>query len=207
MSRRSGHLIGVNPSSSSSAASGIWGIRDVTARVRGAAWPSPTPPVSFVAIPSMTSLTSPSGTVTLVSNNPQSVADAWKLFDGVAPTTTGDNIGFYRFSYNNPQRYLAYQFAGTTKSNIGGYYLRQGINSSGGAEGQALHWYFQGSDDGGATWTTLDTRTVDYTNNGWSAGEARNYYLAAAANYNAYRWLFDDANDSAWQWCAAGLLQ
>lgn len=142
----------------------------------------------FVAIPTMTSNTTPSGTASASStlyNGSEANMQPYGPFDGDPvnfPVWYSSNPGY---GYNFPH-WIQYDFGGTP-SLIGGYTIRPYYVSY---DARPSAWTFSGSNDG-VTFTTLDTRSevpaydVDTT-----------YNLSSPVAYSVYRWTFTAGNST-----------
>ena len=146
---------------------------------------SVTPGDVFRAIPTMTSLTSPSGEVSGVNNiESPTFQPRWMAFDGDSSTWAQ----FQRAGFNNPARTLQYAFPEGQKSRATGYMLRVAFPGYGEPPNQ---WKFFGSDNL-TDWTLLDSRSGQSFSSG---SPSSNFTLASPANYTAYRWVFQDVSD------------
>ncbi len=146
---------------------------------------SVTPGDVFRAIPTMTSLTSPSGEVSGVNNiESPTFQPRWMAFDGDSSTWAQ----FQRAGSNNPARTLQYAFPEGQKSRTTGYMLRVAFPGYGESPTQ---WKFFGSDNL-TDWTLLDSRSGQSFSSG---SPSSNFTLASPANYTAYRWVFQDVSD------------
>ncbi len=129
-----------------------------------------TPASTGDAIPDMTSLTAPSGTVT----SDTSAASAWQIFDrnkDTFPDFASDEAGT-----------VTYQFPGSATKVVDAYWL-QSYRSNSGADATPSEWELQGSNDG-STWVTLDKRSEE---TGWSGSETRFYEFENTTAYEYYR--------------------
>jgi hypothetical protein len=149
---------------------------------------SVTPGDVFRAIPTMTSLTAPSGVVSGESNISESGSvdvELWRAFDGNASTAAQ----FQRGSGNSPSRMLQYAFPAGQKSRITGYSI---TTPQPGYVEYLSQWLVYGSDDLSA-WTEIDSRSGV---SGWSNQQAKAFTLSQPANYRAYRWVFQTSTDN-----------
>lgn len=140
----------------------------------------------YRAIPTMTSASAPSGTVTVAGKGS---GDDWAAFDG----NDGTYIRLSRQGYNDPVRSIVYSFPSGQKSRISGYTIKpNAMNGAGNPNYQApAQWVFYASDDG-TTWTQIETRTGQASDTGgsWTADETKTYTLSSPVNYRAYKWAF-----------------
>ncbi len=121
------------------------------------------------AIPVMTGLSAPSGTVT--SSN--SFSNAWRAFDGSNATYHWDASG----SWNSG--YLAYEF--TSSTIIGGYGFKPREVDSNDLPGAPTSWTFCGWN--GSGWDVLDAQSsVTFTVN----TQFKSYTIASPASYTRY---------------------
>lgn len=129
------------------------------------------------AIPTMTSNTLPSGTVT--SRDAPSSAEAWRVFDST-------NIGV---QFGPPDGWIAYAFASGSKVADAYYLSADGPNP----DMMIASWQVQGYD--GITWITLDSRNNE---RGWTANERRYYEFVNTTAFQAYRliWTSTNADDT-----------
>lgn len=118
-------------------------------------------------IPTMTSYTAPSGTVTTGddSNNV-----AWKAFDKVVGSdywqTTGFGSAWVAYDWGSPKVITKYVLTADDT-----YYASRSPNA----------WTFQGWN--GSTWVTLDTRSGIT----WSISESKTFTFTNTTGYNKYR--------------------
>jgi hypothetical protein len=139
----------------------------------------------FRAIPTMTSLTSPSGVVS-GENNIEGAASQplWQAFDGNSSTPAQ----FQRSGFNTPSRMIQYAFPAGQKSNITGYSITQ---PQPGYTEYFSQWLMYGSDDL-STWTEIDSRSGI---TGWTSQQAKQFTLSQQRNFRAYRWVFQPSAD------------
>jgi hypothetical protein len=131
----------------------------------------------YIAIPQMTSATSPSGQSS-ASAILETGLDAWRAFD----KTTVSEASFYASASGAPQ-WLQYDFI-TGQSTINGYSLSNRTASPWYSSQAPVAWTFAGSNDG-ISFVTLDTRSgVTWA----SGGLTKTYTLSAPASYRIYRW-------------------
>jgi hypothetical protein len=150
---------------------------------------SVTPGDVFRAIPTMTSLTEPSGEVSGQSNISESGSvglELWRAFDGSASTVAQ----LQRGSSNTPSRMIQYAFPSGQKSRISGYSI---TTPQPGFVEYFDQWIVYGSDDL-STWTEIDSRSGLTT--GWTSQQARQFNLSQPANFRAYRWVFQATTDN-----------
>jgi hypothetical protein len=138
----------------------------------------------FRAIPTMTDYTSPSGEVSGEGNQNPIYSLFWQAFDNNASTSSQ----FIRAGFNTPKRMIQYAFPEGQKSYIGGYSLAL-LQSTDSFD----EWKMYGSDDL-SSWTEIDSRSGI---TGWNNPQARQFTLAASANYRAYRWVFQHTTDNS----------
>lgn len=160
-----------------------------------------TPGDIFRPIPTMTSNTQPSGTVSGETNN-GSNADLWKVFDGDNATY----VSFSRAPSNTPLRSVRYAFPDIVKSRISGYSIKPGFYGTPNYFNYAApnDWRLYASDDG-ETWTLIDTRTSQNLQaggaGGWMDDSVKSFTLAAPVNYRMYKLEIgqrDLENDMVW---------
>jgi len=121
------------------------------------------------AIPVMTGLTTPSGTVTSSNSN----STAWQTFDSSNSSYHWDASGSWASGY------LAYEF--TSAKVIGGYGLKPRQVDSNDLPGAPTSWTFCGWN--GSGWDVLDTRSgVSFSSN----TEFKSYTIASPASYTRY---------------------
>ncbi|MEK4006316.1 discoidin domain-containing protein [Paenibacillus sp. FSL H3-0333] len=123
-----------------------------------------------VAIPIMTSNTTPSGRVT-TNITPLDTTSPYQAFDGKTNT-------YFHTNVNVKTGWLAYEFP--SKEIIQKYSLE---SQSGFSSRAPKNWTFEGSNDGGSTWTVLDTQI-----NQTFANNIKNYYsINNETRYKIYR--------------------
>jgi hypothetical protein len=147
-----------------------------------------TPGDVFRSIPTMTSLTSPSGEVSGQSNISESGSvglELWRAFDGSASTAAQ----LQRGSSNTPSRMIQYAFPSGQKSRISGYSI---TTPQPGFVEYFDQWIVYGSDDL-STWTEIDSRSGI---GGWSNQQAKQFTLSQTRNFRAYRWVFQNTTDN-----------
>jgi hypothetical protein len=93
------------------------------------------------------------------------------------------NRGTKWLGWTNAPTWIAYDFQGENAYVISKYCMTSGNDA---AERDPLDWTLQGSNDGGATWTTVDTRTNE-TNPFTARQMTMNYDVATPGLYKAYR--------------------
>jgi hypothetical protein len=143
----------------------------------------------FRAIPTMTSLTSPSGVVSGESNisaGSDTGNELWRAFDGNSSTAAQ----FQRGPSNSPSRMIQYAFPDGQKSNITGYSI---TTPQPGFVDYFSQWLMYGSDDL-STWTEIDSRSGI---SGWSNQQAKTFTLSQQRNFRAYRWVFQTSADNS----------
>jgi hypothetical protein len=143
----------------------------------------------FRAIPTMTSLTSPSGEVSGVSNisaGSDTGNELWRAFDGSSSTAAQLQRGLG----NSPSRMIQYAFPAGQKSNISGYSI---TTPQPGFVEYFSQWLVYGSDDL-STWTEIDSRSGIGS---WTSQQAKQFTLAQTQNYRAYRWVFQTTADQS----------
>jgi hypothetical protein len=150
---------------------------------------SVTPGDVFRAIPTMTSLTEPSGTVSGESNISESGSvgnELWRAFDGNSSTAAQ----FQRGPGNSPSRMIQYAFPDGQKSKINGYSI---TTPQPGYVDYFSQWIVYGSDDL-STWTEIDSRSGV---SGWTSQQAKTFTLSQTRNFRAYRWVFQSTTDNS----------
>jgi hypothetical protein len=110
--------------------------------------------------PPMTSNSAPSGTV---ASFEAGIFDAFRVFD-----KNGSSAVEFEFPYG----WVSYQLASGTAV-VDAYYVSIDGDNYATAKSPAS-WVVEGSNDGGASWTAIDTRTAE---TGWVGGETRFYYF------------------------------
>lgn len=131
-------------------------------------------------IPIMTNNTTPSGEV--VSSDAS--ADAYRAVDG------SKNLSFTLGSANNG--WISYEIASSGTKVADAYWLSADDNSAN-IDQMIIAWTVEGSNDGGSTWTVLDTQEGE---TGWVAGETRFYQFKNTTAYNMYRLNWNGTNGS-----------
>ncbi|NBW16821.1 MAG: hypothetical protein EBR82_53475, partial [Caulobacteraceae bacterium] len=139
---------------------------------------------TFLAIPTMTSATSPSGTAS-ASAILGSGLEAWHAFNKATVTADDD---FYASANPASGNWVQYDFGAGVTSGIGGYTITSrtsyAYGNSASAQSQApTAWTLSGSNDG-TTFTTIDTRTGQ----SFTEGQTRTFTLSSSAEYRYYRW-------------------
>jgi hypothetical protein len=150
---------------------------------------SVTPGDVFRAIPTMTSLTSPSGQVSGESNISESGSvgnELWRAFDGNSSTAAQ----FQRGPGNSPSRMIQYAFPDGQKSNVNGYSI---TTPQPGYIEYFSQWLVYGSDDL-STWTEIDSRSGIGS---WTSQQAKTFALSQTRNFRAYRWVFQTSVDNS----------
>jgi hypothetical protein len=160
------------------------GMTGATITVPTAAFPDAGPPVSFVAIPLMTSATAPSGTAS-ASAILGAGLDAWRAFD---KATVPNDSTFYGSPSPATNSWIQYDFGDGSASGIGGYTITSRNLSGYGDSSSNLSqvpsaWTLSGSSDG-TTYTVIDTRTGE----SFTPGQTRTFTLSSPAAYRVYRW-------------------
>jgi hypothetical protein len=123
-------------------------------------------------VPTMTSASAPSGTVT---TNDETNGAAWKVFSDANEDGSSWNTAVV--AANPTSKWVAYEF--TAAKIIEQYTVK--VSASFAARGPKS-WKFQGWN--GAAYVDLDTRTAVAA---WSAGERRAYDVVNATAYSKYR--------------------
>lgn len=127
-------------------------------------------------VPAMTSNTAPSGFVATASSSYGVGYEAFRAFDGIKSginawiTSSGVYTGWLRIDLPVSKGVTSYSITG--RADIGS---------------DPSDFTLEGSNDGGATWTVLDTRSGEIN---WPVGSTRSYELDAsqlAATYNSIR--------------------
>lgn len=128
-------------------------------------------------VPTMTSNTTPSGTVT--SRDTPDISSAFAIFDG---TNNGVKFG-------PTDGWVAYAFASGSRIADAYFLSADGPNSN----QMIASWQVQGFD--GSVWVTLDSRNNE---RGWSANERRYYEFINVAAFQAYRiqWTSSNGDDT-----------
>jgi hypothetical protein len=139
----------------------------------------------FRAIPTMTSLTSPSGVVSGEGNQDPSYSLLWQAFDG----NSGSYAQLTRAGSNTPSRMIQYAFPAGQKSLISGYSLTPFLNFG----DPFSQWVMYGSDDL-STWTEIDSRSGI---SGWQNQQPTLFILSQQRNFRAYRWVFQTTTDNS----------
>lgn len=134
-------------------------------------------------LPTMTSNTAPSGFAS-ASSVYGTTDDAWKAFDKTS-TTTGTQWS----TANTSSGWLSFRF--TEKKVIKKYSLRGSYNT---VSASPKSWTFEGSNDGGANWTVLDTQT-NITN--WLVSQIRSFEILNTTDYLEYRINVTENNGSS----------
>ncbi len=135
--------------------------------------------VTFVAIPLMTSATTPSGTASASAILSPGL-DAFRAFDKV--TVTSD-ASFYAAPSPSDGQWIQYDFGPGVLSRANGYQITSRYDPTYGSAQQPTSWTLGGSNDG-STFTTIDTRTSQT----FGFAVTNSYTLSAAATYRYWRW-------------------
>lgn len=128
---------------------------------------------SIALVPVMSSNTTPSPYVVDQSSAYTSAWLGWKAF--VAPSLDDNN----RWSANAVPQWLSIKLPAKTK--IAKYTMQARPAVVNG--GNPVDWTLQGSNDNGATWTTVDTQTGI----SWANGEQKTFTLTTIAEFQTYR--------------------
>jgi hypothetical protein len=139
-------------------------------------------PASHGALtPTMTGLTSPSGTVDSTGDD----ADAWQVFDRDESTRV--------IWETTPAGFVSYQLASGTA--IVNHYYLTAVDDSGSVPRTPTSWVIEGSTDG-STWVVLHTVTGE---TGWVAGETRFFRFnnSTAYGHHRFRWKSIDGAGSS----------
>lgn len=131
-------------------------------------------------IPTMTSNTAPSGVASTSSLD--TTNDAWCAFDKSTSTH------WISASGSKTNQWLSYQF--TTPKIIAKYTLSNNHNITAAPK----DWTFEGSNDGGATWTVLDTQSNVI---GWVLNEKRVFTFNNQSSFLLYRIFMKTNNGQA----------
>jgi hypothetical protein len=127
-----------------------------------------TTPQATVATPVMTSNTAPSGIVT-ASSTYNATYDAFHAFDqgaGTWNTSSGTTTGWIAYEFTSAKRILRYSL------------------KAGNAVSAPSAWTFDGSNDGGTTWTALHSQS-GITN--WTNGMIKTFDITNNTAYKKYR--------------------
>jgi hypothetical protein len=148
------------------------------------AFPDTITPGTFVAIPLMTSATSPSGTAS-ASAILGAGLDAFRAFDKATVPNDGT---FYASPSPATNSWIQYDFGAGLASGIGGYTITSRNLSNYGDSSSGLSqvpsaWTLSGSSDG-TTFAVIDTRTGE----SFTQGQTRTFTLSAPAAYRVFRW-------------------
>lgn len=133
-------------------------------------------------IPTMTSETDPSGTVTKLTQYSGTYA-AWKVFDD-------DNATAWLSSYGAPQ-WIGYQFP--EAKTVTCYTLTSRASAT---YAPPKTWTLKGSNDG-TDWTTLDTQT-DVTDWASSGGVKKTFEISNTTAYAYYQLAVSEGNDAGY---------
>ena len=126
------------------------------------------------------------GTATASTDNAPNGEGAAQAFDGNLGTKWLTN------TTDRPQTYLQYDYAGTNAYVVSSYSVTSANDAP---ERDPSAWHLLGSNDGGATWTTLDTQSgIAFT----GRGQTQTFTVASDGAYQLYRFQVDAvANASA----------
>jgi hypothetical protein len=135
-------------------------------------------------VPTMTSNTTPSGTVA-ASGSYSSSYPGWHVFDGTSATSTAD---IWLSELNVAPAWVSYEFASGTAT-----VMRYGIRYTNGSltTRAPRDWELQGWT--GSSWATLDSQSGQ---TGWTTGEWRRFDVSSPAPYSRYRLYITADNDS-----------
>jgi hypothetical protein len=160
--------------------------------------------VTFVAIPEMTSNTSPSGSVLTfgrIDNGylEDGSAAAWFWFSrknngGALPDLAEQPV----LSVNNG---IGYQFA-SGQSLISGFEIAQSARVS---THYAASFVFAGSNDG-SNWTTISTHS-GYNAGFWQPAVVKTFSVSPSVAYSRYRWTITSAPNEYVEWSKVQLRQ
>jgi hypothetical protein len=125
--------------------------------------------------PIMTSNTTPSGIASSSSTPSNGTGQPCMAFDH------SDSSGNWTTALNDVTGWLAYDFQ--VNKTIGAYAMSC-FTSTGSETAMPKDWTFEGSNDGGISWTVLDTQ-INQT--GWTAGKRNLYSISNQVSYSKYR--------------------
>jgi hypothetical protein len=130
-------------------------------------------------VPAMTSDTTPSGVVTISSQQDGSLP-GWEVFDHGLSTGTGEN-GWHSANAGFPA-WISYQFPAAHKIELYSFRSRFNANGAGGGTWAPRTWTLEGSNDG-TNWTVVDTRTGQQS----KSDEVRTYKVANPGMFSYYK--------------------
>ena len=126
-------------------------------------------------VPTMTSNSAPSGTV---SGSAINLGDYYNVYDRNEATLT---------QFTSIPGNVDYDFAGSGAFTVDGYWIK---NTAAFPERSPSNWKFQGFD--GSNWVTLDARASE---TGWGGGEVRFYSFKNGTAYEGYRLIWSGTSD------------